>query len=299
MKYPFLLSTILLFIAISKPIEAQQENWGSSATINYFENLYNFSFVKTDSCLHAQLNSVPDYYRYFLIMNEKWWQLVTTGNIKYYSECMAGMINGTESLDKSNIPYHEKNFLHICYESYKLRLMLYDKQYIKAYSQSKSVVSQIQPVLGLEKKFNPYYLTSGLYHYFASAGREKYPLLFTNKSFKTASKVVGLGYLETCSQSDIKFLSTEANYFLMKIYIEIEENPEKALIYSNRLLKLYGNNIIYQYYQLNILLNLKRVQQAKDQYLLVLKLIDENSEISSEQKIHLKEITDKLYSDKK
>jgi hypothetical protein len=299
LKHPLLLSAIILFSTLSNPVQAQQESWSSRATINYFEFLYNFSFIKSDSCLHVQLTSEPDYYRYFLITNEKWWQLVTTGNIKYYSECMAGMINGTESLEKSKLSFHEKNFLHICFESFKLRLMLYDKQYLKAYSQSKSVVAQIQPVLGLEKNFNPYYLTSGLYNYFASTGREKYPLLFTNKNFKTASKVVGLGYLETCSQSNVVFLNTEANYFLMKIYLEIEENPEKAQIYSNRLLKLYGNNIIYQYYQLNILLNLKRTQQAKEQYLLVLRLIEGNTEISSEQKIHLKDITEKLYKEKK
>lgn len=296
------LITIVLFILLGgklNNVTAQQETWKSNETIRFFNCIYNFSFESCDSSIMVQNTTLPDYYRYFLIANSKWWMLVTTDNKQYYSECLAGVLNGTESLEKANIAYHEKNFLKICYEAYRLRLMLYDKQYVKAYSQSKAVTGYIEPVLDLEKTFIPYYLTSGLYHYFGSAGREKYPLLFKDKKYKTASKVVGLGYLETCAKSDVAFLSNEANYYLMKIYLEVEENNEKALSYSNRLVKSFSNNVLYQYYHLNILLNLKRTIQVNEQYQLVLKKIEENQQLNNEQKSHLKEITDQLYNNKK
>jgi len=150
------------------------------------------------------------------------------------------------------------------------------------------------PTQEKEKNFTSFYLTSGLYNYFAFAARKKYPFLFNDKNYKKASKEIGIEYLKECTNSSNKMLQNESLYFLMKIYLEIENEPEKAMEYSIQLIKKNNNNLIYHYYYLNILLNLKQYTQAKEEYYNIINLTNRIN-LNINQKKHINEITNKLY----
>ena len=207
---------------------------------------------------------------------------------------MFALLKELDKIDKSNLEPDEKKFLQICYESFRLRFYLYSKQFWRAYEQTKIMNQLISTTLGKESDYNPYYLTSGLFNYFAFTGRKKYPFLFTDNLYKNSSREKGIKYLELASNSDNFMIKTEALYFLVKIYLEVEDKPDLALKYSSQLIGEYNSNIIFQYYHLNILLNLKQNLQAKHEYNNILELI-KSEDLSGKQKSHLKDIVDKVY----
>ncbi len=64
--------------------------------------------------------------------------------------------------------------------------------------------------------------------------------------------------LNECTKSSFEFIKAESLYFLMKIYLEVEKNNEKAYQFSSQLISLYPENILFGFYHLLILKNLKR-----------------------------------------
>ncbi len=66
--------------------------------------------------------------------------------------------------------------------------------------------------------------------------------------FNDGSKTKGLAHLKLLSYSDDKILNTESNYFLMKIYYEIESDKQSALAYSNHLKKNFKSNYVFHFY---------------------------------------------------
>jgi hypothetical protein len=264
----------------------------------YFDYLYNFSFQKADSCL-MHLNGIPAYYKQFLLLNTSWWKLISTDDQKYITEGYINIIQGLNLIEHAEMNENEKTFLKICFESFRLRLLLYNQQYLRSYSQTKVLNKLTFPLLGKEKLYPPLNLTSGLYNYFAYMGNKKYPFLINDKNYKTASRVLGLEFLNQCSMNENIMLHIEARYFLMKINLEMEEDGPKALEYSTSLIKDYKGNLIFQYYHLKILLHLKNELAAKEQYNKILRLTHENNELSEMQKKHMAQITAKLYNNRK
>jgi hypothetical protein len=258
-----------------------------------FQSIYNLSFSEVDSCINNS-NEIPLCYKQFLLLNLNWWKLVTSNEPQYITEGFVCIIKGLDLLEKSKLDENEKTFLKICFESFRLRLLLYNQQFWRSYTQSKAMNKLIAPTQENEKTFTSFYLTSGLYNYFAFVARKKYPFLFNDKNYKKASKEIGIEYLKECTNSSNKMLQNESLYFLMKLYLEIENEPEKAMEYSSQLIKNNCNNLIYHYYHLNILLNLKRYKPAKEEYSKIIKLA-ENITLSPNQKKHIIDITNKIY----
>ncbi len=289
---------IILFIfGFSKVnvLNSQQLKSDSKLTEECFQKLYNFSFFDFDSCLNQQKN-LPESYIEFLKLNKNWWLLITSDESKYITDGFVNIINGLELLEKSSLSADDKTFLKICFESFRLRLYLYNKQYWRAFSQTKILKELIEPTLGREEQYFPYYFTSGLFNYFAFAARKKYPLIFNDSTYKKASREKGLYFLEKCSISENCMLKTESNYFLLKIFLEVEENHDKAEKYAKCLIQLHKTNAIFEFYQVKILKQLKcdndAIQLAKNNQ----DLINANSSLSKMQKEHLKAIINKVLS---
>lgn len=259
----------------------------------FFNSLYSFDFKKADSCV--QNSKINDVYKEFLKLNLNWWKLITSDNQQYITECFVNIYNGFNKIEKTSLSQNEKTFFLESFGAYKLRLFIYNNQLLRAYNQAKSLNKQVNTCHHVNSQYPLFGLIEGLYNYFFAIGKSKYPLLFPEKNYKSASKNNGINYLKESTQSNDIFKSTEASYFLMKLYLEIEAAPKEALTYSAKLVKKFENNLIYQYYHLDALMMLKKGHEAKVQYFKMISMIKTDNNISNEQREHIKKITNKLY----
>jgi hypothetical protein len=65
-------------------------------------------------------------------------------------------------------------------------------------------------------------------------------------SFNASKKEFYLEEMKKLADSENIIVKTETNYFLMKIYSEIEQSPDKANTYKKFLNKKYPNNPFFE-----------------------------------------------------
>ncbi len=251
----------------------------------YFESLYSFEFNKSDSIL-SSLPKSPEYS--FIQINNYWWKLITTDNKKNIIYSNALIINHDKKYSNSP-PTENEVLLNISIQAFKLRFLLYNKQYYKAYKQAKFLVQIISSsTIAQDNEYT--ILIYGLMNYFGNKAYKKYPFVFYQKQYKNFSDTIGIILLEKAAKTNNIFVKTESLYFLVKIYYEVEENYEKALFYSSKLTSLYPDNAIFGYYHLNILINLKKNNEAKIFKEKLFKSIYSNNSLTLEQIVHIKSI---------
>jgi hypothetical protein len=116
---------------------------------------------------------------------------------------------------------------------------------------------------------NKYYLMSALFF-----------------SFPKGDKIKGLKYLEDCSASTDEMISTEANYFLLKIYAYTEEDYSKAYENARILTQQHPNNLVYSLEQLKLLKVLRKSGEAQIFQKKLIEEIQAAGNINKNQKNH-------------
>jgi hypothetical protein len=115
----------------------------------------------------------------------------------------------------------------------------------------------------LKEKFNEYYFTTGLYNYYREAYPEAHPVYKPVTSFlQHGNKALGIKQLQYAADS-CAFLRNEALLFLKIIYLNYENNPEKAIIYSKRLYEKYPGNLTFLAGYAETLIFTKQYEKAR------------------------------------
>ena len=209
--------------------------------------LYNFEFnnaLQVSEQLKTTSQASP--WGFVLEANVLWWKLITGENNpvtkKQFFEALklSDNHNNTGNID-------EKLYCQIITNSLRSRYELLNKNYFSTLvilNKSKKNIKQMQ---GKENEYEPFLLTQGLFQYFIAVAKEKTGLLSYLLEYKT-DKQMGLDCLNRLTHSENKVLRTESNYFLMKIYLEIEKDPLKAKPYADYLVTWYPGNFIFCYY---------------------------------------------------
>lgn len=284
-------------MSFGRRVCGQSHSWSNQSTALFFNKLYDFDFYSADSVIRNHGSRLQPSLRLFASLNYNWWMLVTTDKKLYMSRGFNNVSFGVSELSSYSHNCSENYFLGVAFESYSLRLYMYNWEFIDAYSNAKNVCKKIEATAHCQE-WDIGLLTLGLYNYFAALGSEKYSFFFGDDCFKKASRTAGIELLERCTKSGNVFISTEATYFLMKLYLEVEDKPEKSLEYAIKLEKKFPNNIIFGYYHLNILLTLRRDALAKDVYARLMLKTKNNNQLDAEQKSHLQEIIRKKYKER-
>ncbi len=271
---------------------SKQVNYSDSLIPSLFINsLYHFKFNEAFNQIQKSKNN-SNLKSAIYELNYYWWQLITSNNKEYLIRCFTSVIECNYGLDKLE-NNHNCNLYRIYIEAFRLRLFLFNKQYLKAYKQSKILTKNIQTFSKLYINNELNYLIRGLFELFGSLAYAKYPFIFNDSIYKTLSSQTGLKLLEECTKSQDIFIKTEALYFLMKVNLEVFQNHREAIKYSQQLIETFPENIIFKYHHLNILLNLKAKEQAKDfKYQLINQV--RLSNLTQMQKQHLNQIINQL-----
>jgi hypothetical protein len=223
--------------------------------------LYDFNFTKADS-ISSQIKKVyPDQYlAHFSRTNYLWWLIITQPfsdeSEKQYRESI--MQSMELARNNSSLSYENQDLFYlISLYAMQARLDLKNGAYIRAMRNGRNAISHIERSRGEEEHFQGFLLTSGLYNYMTIQATRKYPFLKVYSLFyPEGDKELGLMQLDKAARSEHQVWKTEAHYFLMRLYLEMEENPGKALNYAIWLTDTYPGNLIFQYYHLEVLRNI-------------------------------------------
>lgn len=154
----------------------------------------------------------------------------------------------------------------------------------------------IEETLILTDDCDCFKLTSGLFHYFIQTARNESDFFKVGLVFYPESKLeYGIKLLNQASKSNNSLISSEANYFLARIYNENSQYLDSAIHHYNILTTKYPNNLIYLYYELNAMMNsgfpkeilLKKKEKALDS-------INKNSQLIMNQSNYFKKLFSEL-----
>jgi len=301
LKNSYLL-VLLFFFASSGYSQPSNSYLDHSNSQEFIQMLYSYSFHSADSLLFSnpffsQKNVTTD----LLKANKEWWLLISGDNTANHSAlCKQYLTLAEKKIDA--IPSEQLNPVHvfnlITIYSYLVRLELMNKNYFQAIKYLDITNSYIEYSLQNDSKYEFFTLTSGLYYYMAEYSQEEYPVLYPYFLFcPKGNKEKGIALLKKCSESENLILKTEANYFLMKIYLYCEKDFEKASQYAEYLIHQYPANLIFQYEYYSVL----HVQKKATMFSQVAKIklqASHNNELNDSQKKHFIEIINKQNSEK-
>lgn len=294
-----IISNSLFFIIQIFSFQVLAQGNFSKEIHNAFEKIYNYQLITADSLINNELQKKNESEWQLLKLNVAWWQIVSGYNDdKYWNKIFLNQIDQTiKQIAKSNLEIDKNRYYFIILYAFRTRYDVLNDKYFSAVNHLNSCINQIKKSFDKENEFEPFYLTSGLYYYFMAKAWENYPLMRPYlKIYPKGDKVKGLSYLYKIAKSSDIFLKSEAHYFLMRIFYDMEKQYDKAAFHAEYLLKLYPENIMYRLYFIKILEDSGKTQEMQQQSVLYKKYLEKNTELSLAQKKYLLEMLSKKNS---
>jgi tetratricopeptide (TPR) repeat protein len=280
-------------VSLSEPVKAASGGKNPSTLQSNMEQLqlalYAFNFVRADSiCMMMEREYPTHYLSQFARSNYLWWQIITSPeNVSLenmFRERIARAVSFSVSgqMDTSS---DQDIFYFISMYAMRARLDFTKGAFIRAMKNGRNAISWVDVSLGNEYNFEGYYLTSGLYNYMVVQSGIKYPFLKIYSLFyPEGNKTLGLEQLRKASLSSNRTLQTEAHYFLMRIFLDMEGDVAQALAHANWLTVSYPENLIYQYYLLVALETLGDKQAALEKRQEIRSMAHQNKWINDSQR---------------
>ncbi len=261
--------------------------------------LYDFHFKKADSITELLKKNHPDHYlSYFARANYYWWVMVSHPPSAKRSEVFNKTIDRAREQFDKQVEQSENPSLHLLFHAIGLYAMSirYDLSagnYLRAAGPGRRLVSVIHMAKGREEDFKGLYIATGLYNYLAAIAVQRYPLMQLYRLFFSAGdKMLGLSQLQQAADSGHELWQTEADYFLMRIYLDMEMDTPRSLAHAKRLTSRFPNNLIYQYYHLQALKTGGHKQAVTEKTEEIRILTEKNPDIDHDQKAYFFSLID-------
>jgi len=250
-----------------------------------FRHLYHFEFNACKDIANQLKGKYPASPWGHVLQAEYYWWMKISGDPQ--AENGPQLLQELEiaMLKAEALPEKEALFCKIISYSLKSRYALYNGQYFKAIellNKSSDLIKTSKSEVG---NYEPFMLTQGLFDYFMAAAGDKFGIFNPLSLFGIdADAARGLSMLESLTKSKDEILRTEAEYFLMKIYSELEKEPAKAAIYGRRLVLAYPQNLIFRYHYL-VCAPEKKAQ---------LPAVTTNPQLTKQQQVYLAKLLEKV-----
>jgi len=253
-----------------------------------YKGTYHFHFQKVDSLiLLNDLNHAKNLRYNLAVVNYYWWRLISGEENGKFSSMVSKRIEQI----KTNFPAgksgrnDEQLFMLISIYAYSARISLLDYSYYSALNDLSHYYSLLKLSFGKEEVYTSFYLTSGLYYFFAGYAKEKMPLLTPLLYLYTPGNMEkGIRYIKKAELSGDKEISQEAKYFLMKINFDVYQNFTESAKYCHQLMAMYPENLLFQLYMFRISLALDQVSSAKARLAVIESTARNNSQLTKDEK---------------
>ncbi|MBW6478107.1 MAG: hypothetical protein K0B37_01660 [Bacteroidales bacterium] len=255
-----------------------------------------FRFLHADSLIQTLEKTFPDHYLPYLTRaNYYWWKIISENPGPDQQQLYLNNLNNAENIIRQMVHtreyYYADVFHFINLYALRARLDLLNGEYTKAMRHLKNCVDYIGLSLGREEFHENFYLTSGLYNYMTDYGSKRYPFLrLYALMYPRGNMNLGLSQLETAARSQNLILQTEAHYFLMKIFLELEQDHQKALDHAKWLTEKYPGNLIYLYHYHELLSLNHQDEKANAIRELYFERIQNNIHLSPGQRMYLEDL---------
>ena len=279
-----LISCVLLFLGLTGltyslhfAYHGQTESNPARAEIaEGMKAIYEYRMKDADQLSSTLIKKYPKVPAARLLRANYLWNLVIGGqNNEKNRQGIFDEIHATEAL-LHQTEQKEKNedlFASISMKVMKARVHGFRGSQFKAFSELHSAVGDVRQSFGKENEFSYFRLSTGLYLFYRSYARERYPftapylMLLPNGDKKRGMQMLEDGFL-----NGDPYLSCESGYFLVKIKTDMKDYRgalEKAMV----LHKKYPNNLLFAHFVVWLGVNTTNRTLAENTYKEVL-LID-------------------------
>jgi hypothetical protein len=280
---PALLLPASLHASLSEPVDPCP-----SEAIYLFTQHYAFHAADSLIRLHeSRLKHDPEFE--LAVINYYWTRKIAGNASANWVQKLNNAINSFKEhhVSADFAESDEHLFLITSVLAFGARVHLHNNAYFAALNDLKKYNTVLKKTFGREKTFPPFYLTSGLYYYFSAYATEKLPFVTVFSGEKTLENMKkGIAFLKIAAGSDNRMVNTEARYFLMKIYADLQNNPQEAARYCQLLINDFPENLLYRYYMVCINLALNQEQRAAALIVQLSELARDNESLTPAEREH-------------
>ncbi len=218
-------------------------------------NMYNFKFDLAEAKFQEIQNRYPEHpLAYYIIGLSNWWKMMPYGEddprIKAhepaFDKYMDLSIAKAEKLLSKNENNIEAIFFLCASHALVARHYAENGQEMRSINNTRKAFHYFKQ-LNDKKDLSPEFLFfSSLFNYYAAWFKGEYPIMKPVLAlFPEGDKTLGIKQLKEVSYNAF-WTRTEAQYFLMRIYYNEEEDEKSALAFSEYLAKTFPDNPFFQ-----------------------------------------------------
>ena len=218
-------------------------------------DLYNFKFEQAEAYFLRITAQHPEHpLPTFLMALSNWWKMMpyidnedyTNTYEKEFLQYIDVAIEKGEKMFKKDDKNIEAAFFLCAAHGFKGRYYSENKSYMKAAFEGKSALHYLTFTRGKGVLSPEFLFGESIFNYYAEWIKGEYPLLKPLVSlFPKGNKAVGLAQLKECATNAF-YTRTEAQYFLLRIYTNEENNPRAAFPYAKYLAETFPDNPYFQ-----------------------------------------------------
>jgi hypothetical protein len=259
----------------------------------FYLELYNYRFLSADSTLNQiEIVEKDTGITNLLQITCQWWLIISGENDP------AGIDPLLDKIDQSISCITEKNSSDelsrnellqlIAMYSYKSRVHNLHHNRLSSYAAFYASMDYFEQLLPCEKiSCDMYNFIAGMYYSLGGYLKKEHPsLFFLGFDNRYADQEKGYALLQQCTHSENRQVQTESIYFFMKLYMDVDEDPDAALKYSEMLIEKYPDNLVFRYNQLQILKDQELIDRMGKEYIELEKRASQNTQLSEKQKMH-------------
>jgi tetratricopeptide (TPR) repeat protein len=213
-------------------------------------DMYNFNFGNSDQDLRIITERLPGHpVNSFLKAITLYWEKIPITSDKELFAKFQGYINETISISEKRLEENandvEAIFFALSGYSLLAQYSAEDGNYLRALKEAKKAYNYMKKGFTLTDEYPEFYFTTGLYNYYREQYPESHPVYKPFVwVFASGNKELGLKQLNEATQK-ATFTKMEAMVYSAHINLRYEGEPEKALVYTNKLVSMFPNNLFY------------------------------------------------------
>lgn len=288
-----LILLMLIPLLKAKPVKSQPLANNIPVIGDIYRQTLNYQFRSAENLIainEVKLKNEPSFH--LAVINYYWWRLVSSEYNPLYSDMIEYRLKLLEKLTEDNNKSRDPEFLFSLISAYAFsaRVDLHRNAWFSAMNKLSRYHSTIRQSFGMEATYQPFQLTSGLYHYFMAHARDNMPVIrLLSSRMVERDKSTGKQYLKEAARSADQKIRNEAIYFLMKIAFEIENQPSEALANGIKLINESPDNLLFHHYLISIYVKLGNIKEASAQLHKLEKSAKQNEQISNPEKLYFLE----------
>lgn len=262
------------------------------------QSLYHFHFAEADQIISKMEQQFPDHFLPFVVRSQYyWWKIITHHHVEDLQIRYIASLDRSRQLINISLKAEtvendwEKIFYKTNIYASMARLDLMNGDHFKSLRHMRQAVDYLSLSLELTDSFQPFLLTGGLYNYIAGYGERRYPFFRVySLRYPRGNTERGIKQLTLAAESRNELIDTEARYFLMKIFLELENDYNAALVHSTWLTERYPMNLIFLYHHYQIANKLNYTSLASTIEIDYLRAIEENPQLTQQQRKHFRDL---------